>query len=101
MDLPSYAESYRSLDVDECEEGTLRSSKGVWQGVLRRVPTDEAFGGAMGFSPWGSTFIYTYQSGKANYIISEMVHGMTGRILFSSGIDGFGKLMGSLCKGFK
>jgi hypothetical protein len=24
--------------------------------MLRRVPPDEAYEGAMGFSPWGSTF---------------------------------------------
>jgi hypothetical protein len=24
--------------------------------MLRRVPPDEACGGAMGFSPWGSTY---------------------------------------------
>ena len=36
-------------------EGTRGSSKGVKQGVLRRVPPDEVCGGAMGFSPSGST----------------------------------------------
>jgi hypothetical protein len=30
-------------------------------------------------------YIYPYQSGKVNYIIPEMVHGMKGRELFSGG----------------
>ena len=31
------------------------------------------------------TYIYPYQSGKVNYLIPEMVHGMKGRILFPEG----------------
>ncbi|OGP57149.1 MAG: hypothetical protein A2162_00695 [Deltaproteobacteria bacterium RBG_13_52_11b] len=31
------------------------------------------------------TYIYPYQSGKVNYIIPEMVHGMKGRVLFPEG----------------
>lgn len=31
------------------------------------------------------SYIYPYQSGKVNYIIPEMIHGMKGRKLFSEG----------------
>ncbi len=30
-------------------------------------------------------FIYPYQSGKVNYLIPEMIHGMKGRELFEEG----------------
>jgi hypothetical protein len=39
--------------VNECVEGTLRSSYERSGGLLRRVPPYEACGGATGFSPWG------------------------------------------------
>jgi len=68
MGLPSYAEVMVFETVDECVEGTLRSSyerSGVCFGGFRLPARSrfgegrpyEACGGAMGFSPWGLHFI--------------------------------------------
>jgi hypothetical protein len=40
--------------------------------MLRRVPPDEACGGAMGFSPWGSTSFYRMK-GNVDLILTLLL----------------------------